>query len=72
MCSQNERTVLRQTEGTSPSYRWADSQIYAGLYTGKERFQKSGTGLADEEETGEEKQRLDNFASWLVDGDEGD
>ncbi|WVQ75407.1 hypothetical protein IAR50_005028 [Cryptococcus sp. DSM 104548] len=46
--------------------------IYAGLFTGKERFRKSGgRSLEDEDEDGEsEKGRLDNFAKWLVDGDE--
>ncbi|ODO01640.1 hypothetical protein I350_06464 [Cryptococcus amylolentus CBS 6273] len=46
--------------------------IYAGLYNGKERFKKSGgRSYEDEDEDGEgEKGRLDNFAKWLVDGDE--
>ncbi|WWD21076.1 hypothetical protein CI109_105557 [Kwoniella shandongensis] len=45
--------------------------IYAGLYTGKERFKKSG-GIKEfgDDEEGEEKERLDNFAQWLVDGEE--
>lgn len=42
-------------------------KIYAGIYTGKERFKKSGNkSLADDDE--DEKQRLDGFAAWLVDG----
>ncbi|TYJ55307.1 hypothetical protein B9479_004030 [Cryptococcus floricola] len=46
--------------------------IYAGLFTGKERFKKSGgRSYEDEDEDGEgEKGRLDNFAKWLVDGDQ--
>nr|XP_031862309.1 uncharacterized protein CI109_002274 [Kwoniella shandongensis]KAA5529381.1 hypothetical protein CI109_002274 [Kwoniella shandongensis] len=46
-------------------------RIYAGLYTGKERFKKSG-GIKEfgDDEEGEEKERLDNFAQWLVDGEE--
>nr|XP_019009720.1 HIV Tat-specific factor 1 [Kwoniella pini CBS 10737]OCF48501.1 HIV Tat-specific factor 1 [Kwoniella pini CBS 10737] len=46
--------------------------IYAGIYTGKERFRKSG-GISfgdDEEADKEERERLDNFAAWLVDGEE--
>ena len=45
-------------------------QIYAGIYTGKERYHKSGAGLNVEDEEQEEKVRLENFAHWLVDGDE--
>ncbi|WVW79218.1 hypothetical protein I302_101184 [Kwoniella bestiolae CBS 10118] len=47
--------------------------IYAGIYTGKERFRKSGgiTSFGDDEEADkEERERLDNFAQWLVEGEE--
>ncbi|WWC64146.1 uncharacterized protein I303_106754 [Kwoniella dejecticola CBS 10117] len=46
--------------------------IYAGIFTGKERFRKSGgTSFGDDEEADkEERERLDNFAAWLVDGEE--
>ncbi|WWC91332.1 uncharacterized protein L201_006275 [Kwoniella dendrophila CBS 6074] len=47
--------------------------IYAGIYTGKERFRKSGgiNALADDDEADkEERERLDNFAQWLVEGEE--
>lgn len=41
-------------------------KVSATLYTGKERFKKTGCGndlFGDEDET--EKKRLDAFASWL-------
>jgi len=42
-------------------------QVVAELYTGKERFRKSGSGLdiVDDEQSEAEKKRLDEFASWL-------
>ena len=40
-------------------------QIYAGIYTGKERYKRSGKGDEEAEEQ-DEKARLDNFAQWLV------
>ncbi|WVQ81459.1 hypothetical protein IAT38_003583 [Cryptococcus sp. DSM 104549] len=46
--------------------------IYAGIYTGKERFRKSGGTQSfgdDEDGDKEERERLDNFAQWLVEGD---
>ncbi|ORY26260.1 hypothetical protein BCR39DRAFT_541678 [Naematelia encephala] len=43
-------------------------QIFAGIYSGKERYRKSGGGgLGDDDE--EEQDRLEGFASWLVDDD---
>lgn len=39
-------------------------QIEAAIYTGRERYRKSGGG--DVGDDGEEKQRLDNFAEWLA------
>ncbi|WVF65672.1 hypothetical protein IAT40_000403 [Kwoniella sp. CBS 6097] len=47
-------------------------RIYAGIFTGKERYRKSGGTRDfgdDEEGDQEERQRLDNFAQWLVEGD---
>nr|KIR84099.1 HIV Tat-specific factor 1 [Cryptococcus tetragattii IND107] len=44
--------------------------IYAGLYNGKERFKKSGGRTFDEDGDQEEKERLDNFAHWLVEGED--
>lgn len=46
------------------------TQIYAGLYNGKERFKKSGGRTFDEDNDQEEKERLDNFAHWLVEGED--
>ena len=48
------------------------SQIEASIYTGKERYEKSkdGLGTEDEDADKEERERLNGFASWLVDGDE--
>lgn len=43
-------------------------QIYAGVYSGRERYQRSGVGNFDDEEEGEQE-RLDKFAHWLVDGE---
>lgn len=44
-------------------------QIYAGIFTGKERYRKSGNrGLADMDDERGEKERLEGFAQWLVDG----
>ncbi|RSH95372.1 hypothetical protein EHS25_000459 [Saitozyma podzolica] len=52
-------------------------RIYAGIYTGKERYQRSGAGKSfGEGEDGdeEEQERLDHFAQWLVEkeGEEGE
>ncbi|OCF44882.1 HIV Tat-specific factor 1 [Kwoniella heveanensis CBS 569] len=47
-------------------------RIYAGIYTGKERYHKSGGTRDfgdDEEGDQEERERLDNFAQWLVEGE---
>ncbi|KAF7985034.1 hypothetical protein HWV62_8861 [Athelia sp. TMB] len=46
---------------------FAGRRIHAELYSGKQRFKRSG--MADENEGGSdeaEKQRLDDFASWLM------
>lgn len=49
-------------------------QIQASIYTGKERFKKSGgRALADEDEDDKgEKDRLEGFAHWLVDGSDNE
>ncbi|KAF5317155.1 hypothetical protein D9611_003909 [Ephemerocybe angulata] len=49
--------------------RFFDGQrVIAELYTGKQRFKRSGTGEdAGEDGDGEEKARLDEFAQWLMD-----
>ncbi|EIW68105.1 hypothetical protein TREMEDRAFT_32917 [Tremella mesenterica DSM 1558] len=43
-------------------------RISASLYTGKERFRRSGRG-AEEDEEKSERERLEGFAQWLVDGE---
>lgn len=64
---------------TSPAYPWASTlkkmngrffagrRIEATLFSGKQRFQRSGAG---DEVAGEgneaEKKRLDDFAQWLL------
>jgi hypothetical protein len=48
-------------------------QISAQFYTGKERYRRSGKGhsaLENGQEDQEEKERLDGFARWLVEGDD--
>ena len=50
--------------------RFFDGQrVIAELFTGKERFKRSGARDDDEEGQGdaEEKARLENFAKWLMD-----
>lgn len=52
--------------------RWFDGrQVEATLYTGKQRFQKSGmSDEVDGEGHDAERARLDSFAQWLLtDGD---
>ena len=46
-------------------------RIYAGIFTGRERYKRSGKGGvgAEEDEDKDERERLDNFAQWLVDGE---
>lgn len=44
-------------------------KISASLYSGRERYQKSGGGQASDEEA-DEQHRLDKFADWLADGDD--
>ncbi len=44
-------------------------KIQATIFTGKERFQKSGPRDQQDEDSGE-RERLDSFAQWLVDGEE--
>jgi len=46
---------------------FAGRKIEASLYTGKQRFQRSGAGDEFEGDSEElEKKRLDNFAQWLL------
>jgi HIV Tat-specific factor 1 len=46
---------------------FAGRRIEASLYSGKQRFQRSGAGDAFEGEGDEaEKRRLDDFAQWLL------
>lgn len=48
----------------------ADGQISAAVYTGRERFKRSGAGgLDDDDDEESEQRRLDNFAHWLVEGE---
>ncbi|WVR09154.1 hypothetical protein IAU60_006216 [Kwoniella sp. DSM 27419] len=47
-------------------------RIYAGIYTGKERFKKSGGTQSfgnEDDNDQEERERLDKFAQWLVEGE---
>lgn len=53
--------------------RWfAGRQIEASLFTGKQRFKRSGghggagEGQEDEDEEGGEKERLADFEKWLL------
>ncbi|WRT68944.1 uncharacterized protein IL334_005926 [Kwoniella shivajii] len=66
--------IAAQACVTKMNNRYFDGRvIYAGIYTGKERFRKSGgiTSFGDDEQTEkEERERLDNFAQWLVEGEE--
>ena len=49
---------------------FAGRRIEATLYTGKQRFQRSGVGEAEGDTEEAEKRRLDDFAKWLLmDGD---
>lgn len=77
MRDEDERALLRRTKGESSFSHPVDcinyrSQIEASIYTGKERYEKSkdGLGTEDEDADKEERERLNGFASWLVDGDE--
>jgi HIV Tat-specific factor 1 len=46
---------------------FATRRIEASLYSGKQRFQRSGAGDAFEGDGDEaEKRRLDDFAKWLL------
>ncbi|TXT08747.1 hypothetical protein VHUM_02875 [Vanrija humicola] len=46
-------------------------KISAALYSGRERYRKSGGSQATgEDEEADEQKRLDNFADWLADGDD--
>ena len=46
---------------------FAGRKIEASLYSGKQRFKRTGAGDEYEGEGDEaEKQRLDNFADWLT------
>ncbi|KAI9636655.1 uncharacterized protein MKK02DRAFT_26112 [Dioszegia hungarica] len=48
-------------------------RIQASIYTGKERFKRSGgRGLADEDDQRGETERLEGFANWLVDGSDNE
>ncbi|KLO19508.1 hypothetical protein SCHPADRAFT_924428 [Schizopora paradoxa] len=46
-------------------------RIEASLYSGRQRFKRSGThdDYAEEEGDASEKKRLDDFAKWLTEGD---
>ncbi|CAD6567680.1 MAG: hypothetical protein TREMPRED_003819 [Tremellales sp. Tagirdzhanova-0007] len=68
-----KENVSAQACVTKMNGRFFDgSRIQASIYSGKERYRKSGgtQDFGDEDADKEEKERLDNFASWLVDGDE--
>jgi HIV Tat-specific factor 1 len=55
---------------TSTSFDEGSSwQIYAGLFTGKERYKRNNKGIDLEDQEKDERERLDNFAQWLVDED---
>lgn len=42
-------------------------RVEASLYSGKQRFQRSGAGADDDGQGDEaEKKRLDDFAQWLL------
>lgn len=45
------------------------TQIYAGIFTGKERYKRTTKGIDLEDDERDERERLDNFAQWLVDED---
>jgi len=46
---------------------FAGRRIEASLYSGKQRFKRSGAGEdLDGDNDEAEKQRLDDFASWLM------
>jgi HIV Tat-specific factor 1 len=47
---------------------FAGRKISAGYLNGKPQFKKSGREEADDENDGDEKERLDEFAKWLEDG----
>ena len=50
---------------------FAGRRIEASLFSGKQRFKRSGAKDVEDGEGGEaEKKRLDDFAQWLM--DEGD
>ena len=44
---------------------FAGQKVEAFLYSGKQRFKRSGAG-EDLEEDGDERKRLDDFAQWLM------
>jgi len=47
---------------------FAGRQVQASLFTGAQRFKRSGTGdeVGDEESEESEKRRLDDFAQWIM------
>lgn len=46
---------------------FAGRRVEASLYTGSQRFKRTGVEDAGEEDSeGTEKQRLDDFANWLM------
>jgi HIV Tat-specific factor 1 len=47
---------------------FAGRKVSAGYLNGRAQFKKSGREEAEEENDGEEKERLDEFAKWLEDG----
>lgn len=60
-------TYLQKMQG-----RFFDGKrIEASLYSGRQRFKRSGThdDYAEEEGDASEKKRLDDFAKWLTEGD---
>ena len=62
----------RQVSDPAKFSTHAYPQIHASIYTGKERYQKSkgAQDFGDEDADKEERERLDNFATWLVDGED--
>jgi len=61
--AQPKRPVLKKMNGRF----FGGRRIEAALFSGKQRFQRSGAGDEIEEEGDEpEKKRLDDFAQWLL------
>lgn len=71
LCHEDERPLFRSATSKSQCVSHLTSfQISATLYSGRERFRKSGGQAIGDDDDSQEQERLDKFAEWLAASEE--